>query len=49
MGLFNTLIDGADEGPPERCEELRQELKSLAEAHPEDGWVEQVRSAGLLE
>jgi hypothetical protein len=48
MGVAKTLLDAADEGRAGRAEDLGEELKSLAEAHPEDSWVEQFRSLGLL-
>ena len=48
MGLAKTMLDAADEERPELEAPLRAELLALAEAHPQDGWVGQIRSAGLL-
>jgi hypothetical protein len=48
MGLANSMLHAAHEGRPERQANLREQLLNLAHAHPEDGWIAQVRSAGLL-
>ena len=48
MGIANAMLDAADEGQPELQATLRGELAVLADAHPEEAWVEQLCSGGLL-
>jgi len=47
-GLTKALLHAADEKKPELSAALRTQLVELAEAHPQDSWVELLRSEGLL-
>jgi hypothetical protein len=48
MGLARTMLDAVDEGQPERRAKLREALRALANANPDDGWIGIAHSSGLL-